>query len=399
MSWNVPAHVPQELVVDIDVFDVPGGDLDPSTCWRIFQKEGQHLAWCPSYGGHWVATCGEDLPHLYRDWQHLSNSKVVIPDPGNIMLPIQSDPPAHRGFRGIIDPFFTKDAVDAREEEIRALTVDLIEGFRPNGECEFVSEFGLRLPLMIFMNMVGLPMEHLPMLRELVDTFSSNPDVNKKIEANAAMEDYLQDAIEQRVKESRKDGISRMIGADVGGRPVTVEELRSTCRMLLQGGLDTVSNHLGFVALHLARHPEQRDYIRSHPEQMPVIVNELLRRFPVANMSREIAQDFDYKGVLLKKGDRIMLPVSLYNLDAAKFSNPDEVDFTRDTKHITFGSGPHTCSGAILARKEITIFLQEWLSRIPDFEADETRPPKMVGMAANSIYSLWLKWPVEEVKA
>ena len=75
-------------------------------------------------------------------------------------------------------------------------------------------------------------------------------------------------------------------------------------------------------------------------------------------------------------------------------ANPDSVDFDRSVKHITFGSGPHTCSGALLARKEMTVFLQEWLTRIPDFEADETRPPRMIGMAANSIYSLWLKWPV-----
>lgn len=392
MDVAIPDHVPQELVLDIDIFNVPGGEVDPATCWRIFQKPGRHLAFSPRNGGHWIATAGEDLPHLYRDYEHLSNSKIVIPDPGNVMLPIQADPPKHRGLRAVIDPFFTKDAVDTREEEIRALTVELIEGLKPRGECEFISEFSLRLPLIIFMNMVGLPVSDLPLLRDLVDTFACNPDINAKIAANAEMEAYLDRAIDERVVSPREDGITRMIGAEVDGRPITLEEVRGTCRMLLQGGLDTVSNHLGFVTLHLARHPAQRDYIRAHPAQLPAIVNEFLRRFPVANMAREIAKDFEYKGVLMKKGDRILLPVSLYNLDATRFAEPDTVDFQRAVKHITFGSGPHTCSGALLARKEMTIFFQEWLSRIPDFEVDESRPPRMVGMAANSIYSLHLRW-------
>lgn len=391
-SWNVPEHVPPELVVDIDVFDIPGGRVDPATAWRSFQGSGP-LAYSPRYGGHWIATHGQDIPKLYQDFKHLSSRQVVIPDPGNILLPIQADPPLHSQYRSTIAPLLDNAAVNGREKEIRDLTVSLIEGFRKDGECDFVNQFGLQLPLLIFLKMMGLPTEDLRYLRGLVDTFTSSPDVEQKRSANIELSDYLNGWIDRRIAEPENDGLTAVIRGTVEGRPYTREEMLSHCVMLMLAGLDTVANMLAFIAHHLATHPEDRQYIRDNHDKMPQIVQELLRRFPVANIGRVIAEDWEYRGVQLKKGDRIILPVSLYNLDPEHVSQPEKVDFSRPVKHITFGSGRHTCAGAILARKEITIFLEEWLNRIPDFEVDPARPPKFIAMAANSVYGLWLKWP------
>ena len=46
----------------------------------------------------------------------------------------------------------------------------------------------------------------------------------------------------------------------------------------------------------------------------------------------------------------------------------------------------------MLARRELTIFLEEWLSRIPDFELDPARPPRVKGGPTNGVVELWLKW-------
>ena len=45
------------------------------------------------------------------------------------------------------------------------------------------------------------------------------------------------------------------------------------------------------------------------------------------------------------------------------------IDFERtDAAHVTFGNGPHVCPGALLARSEMCITVEEWLTRIPEFE-------------------------------
>ena len=42
----------------------------------------------------------------------------------------------------------------------------------------------------------------------------------------------------------------------------------------------------------------------------------------------------------------------------------------KENRHAAFGLGIHRCIGSNLARMEITVALQEWLLRIPDFRLD-----------------------------
>ena len=69
------------------------------------------------------------------------------------------------------------------------------------------------------------------------------------------------------------------------------------------------------------------------------------------------------------------------------------VDFTREKPiHAAFGNGPHACPGAILARREIRTFLEEWLSRIPDFSIKPGSRPLMATGMVNGLLKLELVW-------
>ena len=393
-DWTVLPHVPPELVVDIDIFDIPGGHEDPATAWRSYQGKGP-IVFSPRFGGYWVVACAEDMPKLYRDTEHLSNRQVTVPHFGDdVLLPIQADPPMHAKYRSVINPLLSKQAVEARSPAVRELTVSLIEEFRQRGECEFVTEFTLKFPLTIFMNMMGLPIEDLAYLRRLVVAFSTTPDSAVKMAANAEMTEYLDRQINDRISNPRNDGVTHVTRGKIDDRPMTRAEMLATCSMLLQAGLDTVANMLAFTVRHLASHPEQRQYIRENHDKMHTIVQEFLRRFPVATIGRVVAKDWIYRGVELKKGEPVILPLALFNLDPDRLENPDAVDLTRNAQNITFGSGRHTCAGAVLARKEMSIFLEEWLARIPEFEVDTTRPLRMVAGTTNAVHELWLKWPI-----
>jgi cytochrome P450 len=80
----------------------------------------------------------------------------------------------------------------------------------------------------------------------------------------------------------------------------------------------------------------------------------------------------NYKDRALRKGDAILIPSALFGLDPDQFADPMTVDFDRPdaARHAAFGSGPHRCPGSNLARLELRLLLEEWLSRIPDFEVD-----------------------------
>ena len=53
------------------------------------------------------------------------------------------------------------------------------------------------------------------------------------------------------------------------------------------------------------------------------------------------------------------------------FPDADRVVIDRkENRHAAFGLGIHRCIGSNLARMEITVALQEWLKRIPEFRLD-----------------------------
>src|SRR5690606_11466792 len=159
-------HVLEVLVVDVDIFKIHGADKDPQGCWRIFKGKGQ-LVYSPYNGGHWIATQGKDVIRFFRDEKHFSRTVLTISDPRDVMLPIQADPPLHAKHRANITFLVTPERVEQLEPRVRELTVELIEAFRQRGECEFVSEFALQLPLIIFLEMVGLPLDDRLYLRGL----------------------------------------------------------------------------------------------------------------------------------------------------------------------------------------------------------------------------------------
>jgi cytochrome P450 len=55
------------------------------------------------------------------------------------------------------------------------------------------------------------------------------------------------------------------------------------------------------------------------------------------------------------------------------FPDADKVVIDRkENRHAAFGLGIHRCVGSNLARMEMTVAIEEWLKRIPDFRLDST---------------------------
>lgn len=389
---TVPAHVPDHLVVDIDFLNIPDSGDDPQSAWKQFRGKGP-LVWSPYNGGHWVVTEGDDIGKIWRDTKRFSSKRIIIPDLGyETLLPIEADPPVHAQYRRNIQTHLDRANINDMMPDIRALAVELIDGLYAKGECDFISEFAEPLPLTIFMKLVGLPLDDRPFLHHLVDVLARSSDNDERIKASGELHAYLETWIEKRVAEPGDDLFSSLTTAEIDGRLYNRAELMGTAFLLTIAGLDTVASLLGFVAWFLAKNPDARDYIINNNEQMPNIVQELIRRFPVSNMGRVVIGDFDYRDVALRDGDRLLLVPSLYNLDEKINPNPEKVDFEREGRHVTFGTGAHTCAGAVLARAELSIFLEEWLKRIPDFQIKPGEPVLAKAAPVNAVQKLVLSW-------
>lgn len=367
-----PSHVPPDRVVDFDIYAPSGAKEDYHRAWKALQQPGTaELVWTPRNEGHWIATSGRLIHHIFADYQRFSSRVIIVPKSigqHDKLPPITRDPPIHRHFRVLLSTGISPKAVASREGMIRDMTVELIEKLRPRGACEFTREFAEELPIRIFMDMVDMPMEDAARIKYYVDHITRPDEAMSFEDAMKALIDHVAPVAAARRGGQGEDLITHMVNGRIGDRPLTEIEAAELSAQTLIGGVDTVVNMLSFMMLHLARHPEHRMDLKKNPELIPDAVEEYLRRFPLIADGREIVEDMEFEGVSMRKGEMIVLPTALHGLDERENACPMQVDFHRSTRrHSSFGNGPHKCPGAQLARTEMRIVLEEWLTRIPDF--------------------------------
>ena len=396
---HVPSHVPPSLVREIDCLAPPGFEEDVHAAWRAIQEENPPLFWSPFQGGHWVATSGTDIMAMQRNVGLFSHAKYVVPfDPATPPSPpANTDGPLHTRYRGLIVPYMGPRAVAAMETDIRAIARSTIAALKPRGGCEFVRDFARVLPIIVFLQMAGMPLEDRDHLLDLAHKAARPVSAAERIEALTGMQAYLAAPIAQRRGGDGVDLISAIVNGDMGGRPASEAEALAICTTVMLGGLDTVASLMGFIAWHLAEHPEDRRILIGHAEKLPDAVEELIRRHGVANTARMLTRDHEQDGVLLMAGDQILLPNALVGLDEAITPGAMRVDFDRPAagrmpRHAAFGNGPHACPGAGLARRELRIFLEEWLAAIPDFRLAQGARPLCATGTINAVQRLDLIW-------
>ena len=394
----VPPHVPSNLVRDFDFMNPDPQETDVHLAWKNVQMTHPELFWTPHYGGHWVVTRGADVVTIQNDFAHFSHRHITVPPAKNRtrLIPLEADPPESTPYRQLMNPWLSPRVVSAQEDKARKLSIELIEGFYSSGECEFVHEFSKKLPIGIFLSLVDLPWEDYEMLTEIAEMSTRPKQADGTDRAFELLGTYLMKWMAIRREKPGEDIISYVVHSKIDGEPLTPQRQLEMLILIMFGGLDTVTSMLGFVALFLARNPDHRRQLIEDPSLIPQAVNEIIRRHGIAITSRQIAVDYEFKGVQLKKGEMIQAPNLMFGLDDDQFEEPLKVDFHRQKKiHAAFGNGSHRCPGSFLARTEIKVFIEEWLKRIPDFEVKPGETVRMMSGPVSGLLYLPLSWDVK----
>jgi cytochrome P450 len=252
---------------------------------------------------------------------------------------------------------------------------EVVDGFADRGEVDFHEEFATPLPSTFFLALAGLSHSDLPQflqwrddtIRPHAPTMEEQDRIREQ--ASRAIEQYFENAIEERRANPDDRLLSKLVHGEVDGRPLTHAELLGACHLLLLGGLDTVTATLDCMIVHLAEHPEQRRAIADDPSLIPTAIEELLRhQTPVMMVPRIVAQDVEIGGVQMSAGDSATLLIGAANADHAEFDGAGDVRFDRGAnRHLAFGGGPHRCLGSHLARLELRVALEEFHARIPEY--------------------------------
>jgi cytochrome P450 len=314
-----------------------------------------------------------DVRAIAYDTEHFSSRRLQVREvhaPLTEAPPLTSDPPRHRAQRMVLMPPFAPGAVGRLEPRIRDFCLRLLDQLRGRRSCDAAVEYAQEIPAHVTAFLLGVAESDGSCFRQWIRDFLvgsiTNPAESERVVGEVSA--YFDAEIAARRASPRDDMISYLLDARIDGEPLSHDHINGTLRLLLFAGIATTWSAIGVALWHLATHAADRHRLASDPELIPTAVEEFLRAYAPVTIGREVVKETTIDGCLFKVGEMVMLPFGAANRDPAVFPQPDDVLIDRaDNRHAAFGLGIHRCIGSHLARLEITIALQEWLQRIPEF--------------------------------
>ncbi len=330
------------------------------------------------FGGAWLPVRYEDVAAIAYDTERFSSRSIILSNfrpprelaPIGGSPPISSDPPFHHDARKLLLPAFTKKAVSRQEAATRAFCHGLIDQFAGRDVVDAAADYAQHIPMRVIADMLGFPPEDGPQFREFVEDLLEgiNLEPDDRIARVQRLFEYLLTQVHDHLDNPRDDLTTYLLNAEIFGQKLGPDHVVGTMALLLIAGIDTTWSAIGASLWHLARSRADRQRLVAEPGLLPTAIEEFLRAYAPVTMARLVKEDMHYRGVDMKADDWILLSFPAANRDPAQFDRAGEVVIDREVnRHAAFGLGIHRCVGSHLARMELRVALDVWLSRIPEF--------------------------------
>ncbi len=292
------------------------------------------------------------------------------------------DPPDHTRLRGLVNRAFTPRQVARLDERMDTIIQDLIGELDPTNP-DVVNGFNVAFPVHVISELLGVPKERWPWVREMSSAMSKLLDPFRGFDADEmntalhAFHEYVLVLAAERRANPQDDLLTGLALAEHDGDRLSEDELVAVFGMILFAGHETTAGLLGNALLALERFPDQRAWIRDNPDQWPNAVDELVRfDTSVRSDPRAAARDIPVGETVIPAGANIVMMLAMANRDPRRFDDPNTLKLDRDDPApISFGHGIHYCLGANLARMEIRKGLAALLDAFGDYtiDADQTQ--------------------------
>jgi cytochrome P450 len=380
-------------------------------------REEDPIHWNEAYE-LWVVTRHDDLTWLTRHHE-LFSSAVFKNDPRPAYPPIdesdlglydyvrnyqgdqfiQHDRPEHLEMRKIVHTYFTPKAMETWRPFVRDAVKELLDAAEAKGSMDIMRDLATPLPVMVIAQMMGVPPEQRPYVRELAEKLlyigRGEYDRMKPLtEGMRGMIDFVSPLVDKRIVDPGDDFISVLARGEREG-VFTRHEVLVNTSLLLLAGHETTINLLCNGTLSLIRHPDQWALLKQDPAGRARLATEECLRYdsPVVSIQRIAAQDVEMRGKVMRKNDRIRWFISSANRDPDAFDGPTNFDISRHPNpHVAFGSGVHHCLGATLARLEGQEVFKALAERFPDLQIENADLEYQPSITFRSLKSLPVTW-------
>ena len=372
------SECPHRRLLDFDAF-AQGIPHD-----RVAELRAEHaVLWEPdehSPAGHWLVLRQAEIDHVQHTPElftsnhgpFLEDMPASLTDPSRRSINLM-DPPAHRQYRSLVEYAFRPALLRDREPLMRDMAREIIDKVIDRGECEFVDEVAIQLPMRVMYSLLGVRPEDEARVVALTNAmlFYDDPEyaaaagLVSGFEAKQALDDFGAALAADHRAHPRHNITMEVLEAERDGERLSNRDFGAFFTNLIAGGLDTTRNTMSWAMVEFVRHPDQYRRLQADPGLLPAAVEEILRfRNPVAYIRRTATQETEIAGQRVPKGAKMLCILGAPNRDPEQFERPDEFDIGRnpmDTRrrHRTFGGGPHYCLGMHQARMNLTVMLGE----------------------------------------
>ena len=294
-----------------------------------------------------------------------------------VLLSLEGDD--HARIRRLLMPAFRNKTIAAMRPAFQSLANELIDGFAPRGEVEFISEFAEPYAARILCRLLGLPETEWEQVAHWADDLGKSFGVRVKEDLpriEAALEGlygYVDEVVEQRLAAPQDDLVTTLIQAsnDEDGR-LTRDELGVALVFLAFAGMETTRNQITLAVQTLLAHPDQWRLLGERPDLGRNAVEEVMRVNPTVTwITREALEDVDFgDGLELKEGDIVQVLSHSAGTDPAAMPDPSFDIREMRPPHLGFGAGLHHCLGHFVARTDMAVALPLLARRMPDAVPD-----------------------------
>ncbi|TLQ42860.1 cytochrome P450 [Streptomyces marianii] len=331
---------------DAKVWSEPG--ISPSGFWSVFSHSDVSAVLSPK-----APFTSEYGMMLGFDAEHPDNS-------GGRML-VVSDGSWHSVLKRLIGPFLSRLRAPELQSVLQQEVKEIIERLRSEDSTDIALGVGPRLPAAVVCEVLGVPLSEREQLIELTNHAfggeESSFDKMTPAVAHAEILFYFHELIERRQKEPGPDLVSALL-AD--GR-LSTEDVLINCDNVLIGGNETTRHSITGAFHAFQAFPGTLDALRCDPALTDRSVEEVVRwTSPAAHVLRVATEDCEIGGQEIREGQAVVAWLSAANRDERLFPEPHHfVPGRTPNRHLGFGTGPHHCLGAALARLELRELLSQ----------------------------------------
>jgi cytochrome P450 len=325
-----------------------------------------------------VETALRDVETFRADLSVHSGLRGVEDVPADQLFLSEIEEPRHGQIRRLFNATFGPQRLTTYTPVVAEICGALVDEWSDGATVDLHGEYAARIPGLVMARIMGLP-------PEVVDRFDDwsrdgtimarpcSPHVGA---GRHALQNMLSDELRRRraLPEMPVDVFRTLAEADIGGAPLSDQEIVTQLHFMIQAGVHTTRGLLTHLVNRLLQDDALSSRLRDDPSLVDAFVEESLRHdAPVQRTTRRCTHDAVIGGVEVRAGDWLEMGIASANRDERVFDDVDEFRIDRESqpRHLAFGAGPHVCPGAALARLEgapaVRVLLErcERLERVP----------------------------------